>query len=84
VNCITGGIVSVLALIAVDRGFEPKTCKIGICYFSAKHAALKKRAKTGWLGIRIMCPSIATGKSVGLVQSLVLLLYIGVSYEVKG
>jgi hypothetical protein len=36
--------VSVLASCAVDRGFEPqsgqtKDFKIGICCFSAKHAA---------------------------------------------
>jgi len=55
--------VSVLASSAVDRGFEPrsdqtKDCKIGICCFSAKHAALRR--KTGCLGIRIMYPSGAT------------------------
>jgi hypothetical protein len=57
--------VSVLTSSAVDRGFEPrlgltKHYKIGICCFSDKHTALRKRAKTGWLGIRIMCPSGAT------------------------
>jgi hypothetical protein len=55
--------VSVLASSAVDRGFEPgsdqaKDYKIGICCFSAKHAALRR--KTGWLRIRIMCPMRAT------------------------
>jgi hypothetical protein len=45
--------VSVLALIAVDRGFEPrsgqtKNYKIGICCFSAKHAALRRKDKD-WL-----------------------------------
>ena len=45
--------VSVLALIAVDRGFEPrsgqtKSYKIGICCFSAKHAALRRKDKD-WL-----------------------------------
>ena len=54
--------VSVLASSAVDHGFEPclgqtKDYKIGICCFSAKHTALRRRAKTG---IRIMCPSGAT------------------------
>ena len=49
-----GGVMSV-----VDRGFESwsvqtKDFKIGICCFSAKHAALGERAKTGWLGIRIL------------------------------
>ena len=38
-----------------------KDYKIGICCFSAKHAAFKgERAKTGWLGIRLMCQSGAT------------------------
>ena len=45
--------VSVLASSAVDRGFEPrsgqtKDNKIGICCFSAKHAALRKKSKY-WL-----------------------------------
>jgi hypothetical protein len=56
--------VRVLASSVVDRGFDPRSCqtkdyKIGICCFSAKHSALR-RAKTGWLGIRIMCSSGAT------------------------
>ena len=57
---------SVLASSAVDRGFEPqsgqtKDYEIVFCCFSAKHAALRReKAKTGWLGIRIMCPSGAT------------------------
>ena len=43
-NCIGGVMVSVLALSVVDRGFEPRSgqtndYKIGICCFSAKHAA---------------------------------------------
>ena len=45
----------VLASSAVDRGFEPrsgqaKKNKIGICCFSAKHAALKRKSKD-WMGI---------------------------------
>jgi hypothetical protein len=45
--------VSVLISSAVDRGFEPrsgqtKDYKIGICCFSAKHAALKRKSKD-WL-----------------------------------
>jgi hypothetical protein len=45
--------VSVLASIAVDRGFEPrsgqtKDYKIGICCFSAKHAALRRKSND-WL-----------------------------------
>ena len=55
-NRIGGVIVSVFASIAIDRGFEPqsgqtKDYKIGIWCFSAK---------TGRLGIRIMCPSGVT------------------------
>ena len=57
--------VSVLASSTVDRGFEPrsgqiKDYKLGICCFSAKHAALRRKSNTGQLGIRIMCPSGAT------------------------
>ena len=42
--------VSMLASSAVDRGFEPwsgqtKDYAIGICYFSAMHAALKRKSK---------------------------------------
>ena len=49
-NHIGGVMVSVLTSCAVDRGFEPrsgqtKDFKIGICCFSAKHAALRKRSK---------------------------------------
>ena len=50
---IGGVMVSVLASSAVDRGFESpsgqtKDNKIGICCFSAKHAALRKKSKY-WL-----------------------------------
>ena len=50
----------------VNRGFEPrsyqtKEYKIGICCFSATHALLRReRAKTCWLGIKILCPSEET------------------------
>ena len=45
--------VSVLASNAVDRGFEPrsgqtKDYKIGICRFSTKYAALRRKNKD-WL-----------------------------------
>jgi hypothetical protein len=45
--------VSVFASSAVDRGFDPrsgqtKDFKIGICCFSAKHAALRRKSKD-WL-----------------------------------
>ena len=45
-NRIGGVMVSVLASNAIDRGFESRSShtkdyKIGICCFSAKHAALR-------------------------------------------
>ena len=55
-NRIGGVMVSVLASSAVDRAI-PKSKQSDICCFSGKHAALRKRAKTGWLGIMIICPS---------------------------
>ena len=50
---IGGVMVSVLASSAVDRGFEPrsgqtKDYEIGMCCFSAKHAALRRKRKD-WL-----------------------------------
>ena len=50
---IGGVMVSMLASSAVDRGFEPRSCqtkdyKNGICCFSAKHAALRRKSKD-WL-----------------------------------
>ena len=50
---IGGVMVSVLASSALDRGFEPqsgqtKDYKLGICCFSAKHAALRRNSKD-WL-----------------------------------
>ena len=50
---IGGVMVSLLASSAIDRGFEPrsgqtKDYKIGICCFSAKHAALQRKSKD-WL-----------------------------------
>ena len=52
-NRIGGVLVSVLTSSAVDWGVEPrsgqtKDSKIGICCFSAKHAALRRKSK-GWL-----------------------------------
>jgi hypothetical protein len=54
---IGGVMVSVLTYSAVDHWFEPrsgqaKNDKIGICCFSAKHTALRR--KTGWFGIKII------------------------------
>jgi hypothetical protein len=45
--------VSMLVSSAVDHGFEPwsgqtKDFKIGICCFSAKHTALRRKSKN-WL-----------------------------------
>ena len=49
-NCIGGIMVSVLASSAVDCGIDPrsgqtKDYKIGICCFSANHAALRRKSK---------------------------------------
>jgi hypothetical protein len=57
--------VSVLASSVVDRGFEsgrvkPKTLKLVFVASPLSTQHLGERAKTGWLGIRIMCPSGAT------------------------
>ena len=45
-----GGVVFMLAASPVDHGFEPwsgqiKDCKIGMCCFSAKHIALRRKNK---------------------------------------
>jgi hypothetical protein len=64
VRKIIGGVmVRALASSVVDRGFErrsgqTKDYKIGICWFSVRHAVLRKKSKA--LGIIIMCPSWAT------------------------
>jgi hypothetical protein len=52
-NRTSGAMVSVLASSAVECGFEhqsrqAKDYKIGICCFSAKHAALRRKSKD-WL-----------------------------------
>jgi hypothetical protein len=52
--------VSVLASNAVDRGFEPrsgqnKDYKIGICCFSAKYAALRRKNKDRLARNQNMC-----------------------------
>ena len=52
-NRISGVMVRVLNSIEVDSVFEPRSCqsndyKIGICCFSTKHAALRKKSKD-WL-----------------------------------
>jgi hypothetical protein len=53
-NRIGGVTVCVLTLSAVNRGCKPrsgqtKDYKIDICFFSAKHAALRRKSKD-WLG----------------------------------
>ena len=50
VNRIGGVMVRVLSSCAVDRGFEPRSGQtkeygIGICRFSVKHAALRRKSK---------------------------------------
>jgi poly(3-hydroxyalkanoate) synthetase len=52
-NCIGGIMVSVLASRVVDRGFESRSVQtkdyqIGICCFSAEHAAIRRKSKD-WL-----------------------------------
>jgi hypothetical protein len=52
-NRISGVMVSMVTSSVVDRGFEPrsgqtKDYEIGICCFSAKHAALRRKSKD-WL-----------------------------------
>jgi len=48
--------------------------KIVICCFSAKHAALRRNSHARRLGIRIMCPSVATYLSVDCYVSELALL----------
>ena len=52
-KCIDGVMVGMLNSSVIDRGFESrsgqtKDYKIGICCFSAKHAALRRRSED-WL-----------------------------------
>jgi hypothetical protein len=61
--------VSVLTSSVVDRGFksrsgQTKDYKIGICCFSAKYAALRRKSKDWLAQIRIMCQSGVTCLSV--------------------
>jgi hypothetical protein len=61
--------VSVLTSSVVDRGFksrsgQTKDYKIGICCFSAKYAALRRKSKDWLARIRIMCQSGVTCLSV--------------------
>ena len=57
--------VSVATLSAVDRGFdsrsgETKDYKIGMCCFSAEHAAFRRKSKDWSARNQIMCPSGVT------------------------
>ena len=61
-NCICGVMVNTLAQFVVQAPVWSK--QKGICCFTAKHTALIVRAKTGWHGIGIMCPSGTTGLPV--------------------
>jgi hypothetical protein len=73
-----------VSVLAVDPGFEPrsgqtKDYEIGICFFSAKHAALRRKSKD-WLAgnqdnVWVTCQTtdccfseLAPSKHVGLVQ----------------
>ena len=52
-NRIGGVMVSVLTSSTIDREFEPRSSQIenyeiGVCCFSANHAALKRKSKD-WL-----------------------------------
>ena len=49
--------VSVLASSAVDYGFKPKTIKLEFVASSLSMQNSEERAKTGWLGIGLICPS---------------------------
>jgi len=53
-TCIGGVMTTVLALSAVNRGFEPRLGQ-----------SKDYKIKTGWLGIKIMCPSGATRLPAG-------------------
>jgi hypothetical protein len=51
-NCIGGVMVSVLASSVVDSEFEhrwdqTKDYKIRVCFFTGKHAALRRKRKDG-------------------------------------
>ena len=57
--------VSVLASMAVDRGFEsllvkPKTIKLVFVASPVNTQHWGERANAGWVGIRIMCLNVTT------------------------
>ena len=56
--------VNVLSLSVEDHEFEPQSGKsknyeIGICCFSAEHAALRRKSKDWLAWIRIICLVLA-------------------------
>ena len=72
INRIDGVMVSVLDSCAVDHGFEPrsgqtKDYEIGICCFSVRYAALRRKRQTGWLGIRKNVPKWSDMSTRGLL-----------------
>jgi hypothetical protein len=66
-NDFGGVMVSVLVSSVVDRGYKPWS------------GQTKERWKTGWLGIRIMCPVYF----VSAATSLYLLTVVSVNYHYK-
>ena len=56
--------VSILVSSVVDHGFElGSNQRLDNCYLLLPQLSMQQklaRAKTGWLGIRIMCPNGAT------------------------
>ena len=59
--------VSVLSMSAADR-VKPNTIKFVFVASLLSMQQYGERAKTGWFGIRIMCPSGATCLSADLLQ----------------
>jgi hypothetical protein len=75
--------VSVLASSEVDRVFKSRSCQtkdyaIAIYCFSASKHHQGVRAKTGWLGIGLMCPSGATCPSANCCFNKLALKRVGV------
>ena len=81
-NLVGGVMVSMLALSAVDCGFQAqsgktKEYKIGICCFSTKHAVVRRK-KRDWLALKHVYTRTVVSvswhyknltKRLGLVQS---------------
>ena len=72
VNRIDGVMVSVLNSSAIDHVFEPwsgqtKDYKIGICCFSAKHTALRRKSKDWWGDMSI--------HGLYIINAIILLIY---------